>query len=402
MNNNLTVTERVILAMISNTLFGVPIDLPDNVDWREVSLEANAQAVLPLVFYNNGLIPSNIQDEAQPDIMAGITNNMRVEWNHIEAGSLMDGGDIPYVILKGCASAYYYPEPILRSMGDVDFLVPTEYLGGVDEILKGNGFTPWNERHICHIVYRKQDIHFEVHFEPAVIPEGDVGDIIRTYFEDIYDTSREVKVGDSTLCLPDDFHHGLVMLLHTCNHLTGEGMGLRHLCDWAVFVNHLSSDSFRGLFEEKLKAVGLWRYAQLLCQLCIRYLGLPSQEWAMENVDDEFLYTMIKDIFSSGNFGVKDSNRYVQTMVILDKGKNGQYYSSMIKQLFMSMNKIIYMRWPIAQKVKIILPFGWFFYGSRYIVRIIMGKRKSFDVSRVISGAKERRDIYREFHLYET
>jgi hypothetical protein len=86
-----------------------------------------------------------------------------------------------------------------------------------------------------------------------------------------------------------------------------------------VFVNHLSSDSFRNLFEEKLKAVGLWRYAQLLCQLCTRYLGLPPQEWAMENVDDEFLYTIIKDIFAGGNFGVKDSNRFVETLVISDR-----------------------------------------------------------------------------------
>jgi hypothetical protein len=32
MNNSMTMTERVILSMISNTLFGVPRDLIDNVD----------------------------------------------------------------------------------------------------------------------------------------------------------------------------------------------------------------------------------------------------------------------------------------------------------------------------------------------------------------------------------
>jgi hypothetical protein len=172
MNNSLTVTERVILAMISNTLFDVPIDLPDNVDWMAVKSEAKAQAVSPVVFYNNGLISHHIMNEVQPDIMAGITNNMRVEWNHIEAGRLMESGNIPYVILKGCAAAFYYPDPIYRSMGDVDFLVPFKYLDRVDEILRGDGFTPWNERHICHIVYRKREMHFEVHFEPAGIPDG--------------------------------------------------------------------------------------------------------------------------------------------------------------------------------------------------------------------------------------
>jgi hypothetical protein len=73
----------------------------------------------------------------------------------------------------------------------------------------------------------------------------------------------------------------------------------------------------------------------------------------------------------------------------------------MAKQLFMSMNKVVYTKWPIAQKVKIILPFGWLFYGGRYIIRVFMGKRESFDVSRVISGAKQRQEIYKGLHLYE-
>jgi hypothetical protein len=120
----------------------------------------------------------------------------------------------------------------------------------------------------------------------------------------------------------------IVLLLHTCHHLTVEGIGLRHLCDWAVFVNHLTNDTFRALFEVKLKAIGLWRFAQLLSQLSTYYLGMPEQEWAMQDVDEALLYAMIRDIFKGGNFGVKDSQRIYETMILPNEGETSMLQSN--------------------------------------------------------------------------
>lgn len=46
------------------------------------------------------------------------------------------------------------------------------------------------------------------------------------------------------------------MLLHVAGHLINTGIGLRHLCDWAVFVAKFSDEGFCEMFEDKLKAVG--------------------------------------------------------------------------------------------------------------------------------------------------
>jgi hypothetical protein len=244
-------------------------------------------------------------------------------------------------------------------------------------------------------------VYLEAHFEPAGVPKGKAGELVRSYFEDIFDTSVQIETDDGTFVVPDNFHHGLVLLLHTCHHLTGEGIGLRQLCDWAVFANSLSNDEFKILFEHKLKTIGLWRFAQLLTQISIRYLGMPEKEWAMENVDEELLNSIIKDIFTGGNFGAKDAQRISETLIISSRGKNGVGNSSMLRQLFISMNQIVYTKWPISKKLKILLPFGWCFYGGRYIVRMLLGKRKKINVNKVISSAKKRREIYKEFHLYE-
>jgi hypothetical protein len=400
--NDLTLTESTLLLLLSHALFETPVDISDDgIDWKEVEREAKAQAVFPLAFHKLNTLPSEIQSEIQMQIMKMVANNMKVEWNHLYTNDRMNEGHIPYVILKGCASAYYYPEPIYRSMGDVDILVSHENLASADKILRRDGLVPWEQNHICHIVYKKPGMHLELHFEPAGVPEGKAGELVRSYLEDIFDTSVVVKAGDGTLRVPDDFHHGLVLLLHTCHHLTGEGIGLRHLCDWAVFVNRLSNDTFKALFEEKLKAIGLWRFAQLLCQLSSCYLGLPEQEWAMQDVDEELLYAMIQDIFEGGNFGCKDSQRVHETMIISNRGKNGVGHSSMLRQFFSSMNHIVYLNWPISVKAKVLLPLGWFFYGGRYMIRVLIGKRKGINITKMVSSAMERREIYKDLHLYE-
>lgn len=78
---------------------------------------------------------------------------------------------------------------------------------------------------------------------------------------------------------PEPFYHGLIMLLHMRHHLLAEGMGLRHLCDWAVFVDHFSDDEFRAMFEKKLKKTGLWRFAVTVSLSAHLAIGLPYREF---------------------------------------------------------------------------------------------------------------------------
>lgn len=49
-----------------------------------------------------------------------------------------------------------------------------------------------------------------------------------------------------------NFHHGLVMLLHLFSHLTGARIGIRHLCDWALFLNSIEEKEFLKLFQEPI------------------------------------------------------------------------------------------------------------------------------------------------------
>lgn len=392
-------TERDLILLISKALFSVPIADLLVKDWQETIQEAERQAVLPL-FTTSELIPLEYREALKKKVSVLIANNMRVDYNHAELHELLTSHNVPYVILKGCSSASYYPEPTLRTMGDVDFLVLPNDVEKAGELLKAEEFTPWDANHICHIVYTRDDAHLEMHFEPAGVPEGKAGEAIRELLSDIFEESRVTEVAGFEMCLPSHFHHGLILLLHTMHHLTSEGIGLRHLLDWAVFVNSFSDEEFREMFEEKLTKAGLWRTAQLLTLVSMKYLGIAPKSCAGE-AGDELLENIISDILSGGNFGVKDKERSRAGMIISNRGKGGIGKKNYLFQFFDTLNHIIYTNWPITQRIKVLLPIGWLFWGVRYQIRVIIGKRKQLNLNRMVSGAEQRGAIYKEFHLYE-
>ena len=395
-------TDQAVLALTANAVFHAGRSLPKQVEWGEVYEECCYQAV-PLIGINGAAgqdIPDEIFKKWKQNAIACAYRNIQVSCQHAELDKIMTAAHIPYVILKGCASARYYPQPQDRAMGDVDFLVRKEDIERAGQILEKEGFVPWEENHICHVVYRKPPVHYEMHFEPAGVPYGKAGELVKEYLKDVMDQSEEVKTVDGTIRCPSVFHHGLIILLHTSHHFLGEGIGLRHLCDWAVFVASLSDQEFRDIFEEKFRAIGIWKFAGILTKASEIGLGCPHKEWT-EDISDDLAIAVLSEIFESGNFGAKSQDRVYETLFISSRGKGGVGRTSMIRQAVISLNEIIRTKWPAAKKLWFLLPIGWTFYGVRYIIRIICGKRPTVNIKQVVDEAEQRRELYREFGLFE-
>lgn len=396
--NNLISYQLQLLDLVSFALFGG--EKCDILLTPEVLKEANQQAVLTLMKVEREIFPDFYLLHAQT-----LVNNVRIDYEHAEAHRLMMKADVPYVVLKGSASASYYPEPLFRTMGDVDLLISKSNLPKVDVILRENGFHPdENSTHDCHLAYHRRTYGatstWEVHWRPVGIPHDKIGVKIQGYLKNIIASAERCKVSEGEYMVPSAFHHGLVLLLHTASHLTSTGIGLRHLCDWAVFVAKFSDEEFCEMFEDKLKEVGLWRFAQLLTQLSMKYLHCPAKEWCGAG-DDDYLEMMMVDIMNGGNFGVKDSNRLNQLKLMPDTRNGKMADTSMLEQLILTMNDRARRDMPITAKVPILLPIGWLYVGGRHLVRIKQKRRPTIDVKDMIAGAAERKEIYKEFRLFE-
>lgn len=391
--------EQLLLTLLGDAMYGTDrFDETEVSDWRFVWYEAYMQAVSLTVFANRTL--EGCDEKALSNIRKSLKEmlliSLQVNKEHIKLHRIMTEAGIPYVIIKGMASARYYPDPVMRSMGDVDFLVDKENADRACEVLEKHGFKRNPKEHEKHIVYDYENGHYEMHIEPAGIPKGRAGDKVRALLRGIVEDSAEYESVFGTVRVPSDFHHGLVILLHTCCHLTEEGIGLRQLCDWAAFISRFSDEEFTGLFEEKLKAVGLWKLARVLTQVCVEYLGCPSRSF-VGDVDKALTEGVIRDIFKSGNLGQKNPTNVQESLFVTE----GDTKRSALRQIISSVNEIVYFYWNITRKVKILLPLGWLYFGMRYILRSLTGKRPKINIKTIKEKVKTRNDLYEEMKLFE-
>jgi len=394
-NNN----QTILLDLCAKSLFDKDITIPDEFDCKVLIEESKRQTVFPVAY---SLIKDKCGDVDSKTFSQIIAKNIRVEYAHNEIHRVLSNNNIPYVILKGVTSASYYKEPMLRTMGDVDVLVCPENIAKADKLLKSIGFITTDDvdGDNMHIGYKRKDgVTCELHRRVNGVPQSEVGDTVNKYLSNIFDSVQEYETANGSCVVPDKFHHGLILLLHTASHLTHEGVGLRHLCDWAVFVNSFSDDEFISFFEKPLNEMGLWRFAQLLTLCCVKYLGCDAKAWAGE-ADDELLDRIIIDILNGGNFGLKDPKRYNQIKYISDRKEGTVGKRNPVFQLFSSINAKTKKEFAFVNKSKLLLPVGWIFTVCKYLYMVITGKR-SLDGISTINSANSRKNIYNEFYLFE-
>lgn len=381
-------------------MFGADRSVVPDFDFSEVWQESYLHTVPLLAF--SGAIPTMPQDFKA--FLSGqfntiITRNSRRIGEHVFLHKLMTEAGINYTIIKGFACSLYYPDPLLRLIGDVDFLVKPDDFDRAEALLIEKGFTPVKSTGESHKVFMYKGCRYEMHFEPAGIPDGELGAEIKSLLKDAVSSAHSHTTEFGTIYVPDKFHHGLIILLHMCHHLNGEGIGLRHLCDWAVFVSSMSRAEFCKLFEKSLKSIGLWHFACVLTSLCVEYLGCNAES-LLEQIDNDSIALYMSDIIKGGNFGQKDDDRSHQALLM--SRENAEKESGSLKNLFSSLNRAVYKNWAWCRKFKLLLPLGWLFFGVRYIARSVKGKRPEINIGTVVSGAKERKILYKSLKLFET
>lgn len=379
-----------------------------NADMLDILNEAKAQAVLVTVFpfLQDELMRGypNEFENAQEDFFRNVILNTNNLQEHSELHELMESQGIPYVAIKGLSSAAYYPDPSLREMGDVDFLVYEKDFERAKQAVLSIGFVVdhGDDDKGKHIAFSRDPMSiWEQHRSINGIPEGEIGKLIQKEIDSTIETAHKVAPDGAVCRIPDIFHHGLIILLHMISHMTSEGIGLRHLCDWAVFVNSLANDEFVELFADKFKAFGIWKYAQIMTAVSEKYLGINHRQWAENtDIDDDLLYGVITDIMNGGNFGKKDANRYREIKYISNRGERTVDNNNVLIQVFGTLNQKTYSDYPLIEKCKVLLPIGWVAEGGRYVRLLVTGKRKSKNTSAMLKEAINRKDIYSKMDLF--
>jgi hypothetical protein len=237
-----------------------------------------------------------------------------------------------------------------------------------------------------------------MHFQVAGLPLGRLGEKARAYLSDAVDTAKITERDGVQIPVPAPEKHGAILLLHSSHHLLGEGLGLRHLCDWAVFVTATKEETF---WTESLlpffKEIGLFVFAKTLTKTASKYLFTACPSWA-EDADEALCDKVMRDILQGGNFGRKDKARARSGMILSNHGKEGTKRSFLYNAF--QKTHVVTMRVKAVQKCKLLYPFVWVGKTVQYLMRSLTNKRPKVNV--LWKNAKDRKTIYDQLHIFET
>ena len=389
--------NEVLLDLLANSLFdaGIAISFSET-ELDQLFAEAKAQTVLALAF--DALPPeareqkAEVYDQWKFLAFSIIQKNIRQVHSNAELEKIFDTINLPFCTIKGFASGYYYGEKRhLRQMGDIDFIVPAETMEVSKERLleKGYEYIENSEKHDFHIAFQKDGELYEMH--KGIISLLDGNEDIEKYIADIFDKSVRKDFDTVAITIPDVFSHGLIMLLHMKRHmLTGGGVGLRHLCDWATFVDSMENTTWIQVFEEKLRKAHLWRFAQVLSKTASIYLKMDEKEW-FSDIEAKLAEKLLADILLGGNFGKKSIKRYREVVFL---SKTGARENKMVSYSKGIVDKV-YSWKPFYKDHKVVLPFGVIAYVFR-IFFLTLFRKKKIDFFALQKSGRERDDLYKE------
>lgn len=396
--------QQILLGLLKENMNGSSGILPETLlrgaDWNAVLTEAVQQSVVLQAFdavaaYRSRL-PAEVYQAWFQKSMRVMQSNLRVQRAEQALVSLLAEHGYPYVILKGSAAAAYYPRPDLRAMGDVDFLIRSGQKDEIGALLEASGYENCHHDNRCHSVYRKSGAVLEMHVEPAGIPLNPLGDKLRTRLAaSVFDRCCLSSIGS---LVPDPSDHGLILLLHMQHHILSKGLGLRHMCDWAAFVQKTKGDAF---WSESLlpflKEIGLFHFAGVMTAFAAAYFGIPCPQWA--NAGPSAVEAVLGDILASGNFGRKERTRAKAGTMISYDDENGLKHG-VVWNLYHTLHRATSNRYPCVAGHPLRHFFADVFYALRYCVLVLCGKRES--VVEMFPHVLARKSVYEQLRIFET
>ena len=387
--------EKAVLHLIGRALFGHAVTLDSDTDLNAVLREAKDQSMLATVYCSlteeelSRISPAD-QQKWRMTFFRFVAKSQQLLYEQANVISLLEKNGTRFALLKGSSCAANYPDPSLRAMGDVDILVAPDEQRAVVELLQADGYSEVvEEDHHCHLTVRKGRVSVEVHREPngLFINEDDaLRERIDAFFADALD---RVQMENGYPALSDR-HQAVVLVLHKLEHFLAGGLGLRQLCDWAMFVQKRMTAELWGELEPLLESFGLLTFTLMVTRACIDHLGLPAEDapWAAM-ADKELSDKVMEHIIRSGNFGVKDK-AYGERFFV-DAHSKGR-----ISSAFKVVGSACRTHWPVCARHPILMPVAPFVVYARYLKLRREGKRDKFRPVQLYQRAGSRQQLYRD------
>lgn len=223
-----------------------------------------------------------------------------------KASKALNEAGIPHVLLKGHSLAVNYPFPEMRQCGDIDLYVGTEnslathkVLSQIADRISPESDAKWGKHFSAHF----GKIQIEVHRHTCDHFTKKTAAIYKAAAQKgLTEKLSQVELDGVQVNTPSTDFNAFYIFDHLFDHFLTSGIGLRHLCDWMLFLHthkdEIDLDYIHGLLKD-MKLLEAW---QVFGCVLVKHLGLPEEEFPFYAESDK-ADKVFSFVLSDGNFG---------------------------------------------------------------------------------------------------
>lgn len=178
---------------------------------------------------------------------------------------------IQTVVLKGLSYASYYPNPYHRESGDLDcYLVGKKDEGDKITVEIGGKMEEAGYKH-SHLYYKGLTI--ENHNYLTSFDNTKLGIKTEQLLQKLINIGCR-PIGKTKLQNPSADFNALFLIKHAQRHFIKEGICVRHLLDWALFLKAESQNVNWDKVIPMMKECRILEFAKVMTRLCVDQLGM--------------------------------------------------------------------------------------------------------------------------------
>jgi len=380
----MNIEQVIFLELISSYLNSSDdVCLPASFDNDLLNVLAEKNFCVPFLYH--GAIRCNFKYPEKWRIQSSYTiidshRKLQVESEII---NILEKNDIRSCVLKGSSVAVNYPNPLSRSMGDIDLLVDKHnYKKAALLFVSEQEFV--DNQHDFHIGFVYKMIRIEIHSLCSELTDNEILDsaIVNAINNICYKKLDEFDI--PVLTAP---YQIISLLTHMIRHYRENEFVFRMFCDWVTTVKNISDDEWNNSVYPLINKSRLDLFADALNIAANKFMHIDMKNKVDNKLPNDVVDALMEELLSFDNIksdDFLDSN--LASLYTLLGNKNENFIVISFKVL----NEISYRNFKIS-KHKLLLPFCWIYIILRYIIRLILGKREIVSCKKM-NNIKNRRD----------
>lgn len=236
-------------------------------------------------------------------------NRLQIEVMNDLAHKWIDEG-CKVMVMKGQANGLLYPKPFHRSPGDIDCYLFDNYQFG-NEVAKNAGAIV-DEGWYKHSQISYKGELFENHLYFVHTREGRRSKRLQEELEQMLQVTEWRTFPESEVFLPPVQWNAMFLTYHACAHFLSEGLRLKQILDWAMFLKKEQNNVDWKSFYEYCDRYHFRRFADAMTAISVEYLGVrienndiktesPYIEKILKSTlyDDDYIYNAGETIWKS-------------------------------------------------------------------------------------------------------